>query len=176
MFNKTPAKSLTVPSPATIDLDGLARVDILSGLTAEQRILVASLGKEITLPQGYILATYGSHGDSLYLILEGSVELSVPTTSGYLPVRVVCGGESIPLSSLLGKGNVITTAVTLDTSVVITMPATTLVALCHARPYIGVVIFESVARILAGRYAATLARLMESTNRGLQNADLWAAL
>ncbi len=176
MFSRTPTKSLTVPSQATINLDVLARVDILRGLTAEQRILVGDLGKEVTLPQGYILATYGSHADNLYLILEGSVELSVPTTSGYLPVRVVCGGESVPLSSLLGEGNVITTAVTLDASVVITIPAVSLVELCHARPDIGVVILESVARILAGRYAATLARLMESTNPGIQNAELWAAL
>lgn len=176
MFSKTPAESLTVPSRTTIDPDVLARIDILRGLTAEQRILVGDLGKEVTLPQGYILATYGSHADSLYVILVGSVELSVPTTSGYLPVRVVCGDESVPLSSLLGEGNVITTAVTLDTSVVIIIPAISLVELCHARPDIGVVILESVARILAGRYASTLARLMESAHPGIQHAELWAAL
>lgn len=152
----------------------LAGIDILRDLTAEQRALVGSRGKEVTLPPGYILGTHGSQGDAIYLILEGNVELSHPTPLGYLAVRIVKGGESVPLSILLGQGRFITTAVTIDSSRVLVIPRASLLALCNERPDIGMVIFRAVAEILGSRYAATLSRLAETLDKGLQRAELWA--
>lgn len=151
----------------------LARIDILEEMTIEQRALVASLGKEVTLPPNYILGTHSSEGDSLFLILEGCVELSVPTPVGYLAVRIVMGGESIPLSVLIGEGKLITTAVTTDTTSALVIPKQALLDLCTSRPDIGVLVFRSVARILGNRYATVLARLTEALGQKVPR-EVWA--
>ena len=159
-----------------VEASALAQVDILRDLTPAQRALVASLGEEMVLPADYILGTHGSKGDTLYLILEGEVELSVPTVMDYLAVRVVKGGESVPLSVLVGDSTLITTAVAMTSTRVVMIPRQRLLALCDVRPEIASVIFRSIAGILAQRYRFTLAKLTDTPGDAVRYADLWTNL
>ena len=152
----------------------LAEVDIFRPLTPEQRQTVADLGHEYLLPGDYVLGVHGSVGESLYCLLEGSAELSVPTSRGYLAVRTVRGGESVPLSILFGEGRLITTAVTMDTVRAFAMPRSFLLRLCLTRPDIGVQVYRTAAELFGSRYAATLSKLIEATGGAAPDAHLFA--
>ncbi|MEK7216405.1 MAG: cyclic nucleotide-binding domain-containing protein [Chloroflexota bacterium] len=163
------ASPLGKPDPAS-----LAGIDIFRPLTPEQRRTVADLGHEYLLPGDYVLGVHGSVGESLYCLLEGSAELSVPTSKGYLGVRTVRGGESVPLSILFGEGRLITTAVTMDTVRAFAIPRPFLLRLCLTRPDIGVQVYRTAAELFGTRYGATLSKLIEATDGVASDAHLWA--
>ncbi|MEK7216912.1 MAG: cyclic nucleotide-binding domain-containing protein [Chloroflexota bacterium] len=137
----------------------LAGIDIFRSLTPEQRRSVSDLGHEYLLPGDYVLGVHGSVGETLFCLLEGSAELSVPTSKGYLAVRIVRGGESVPLSILFGDGKLITTAVTVETVRCFAMPRSFLLQLCVTQPEVGMQVYRAAAEVFLTRYAATLSKL-----------------
>lgn len=178
-----PAVPVTIPFPRTTqgitpvgktDPTDLAEVDIFRPLDPRQRRAVSDLGHEYMLPGDYVLGVHASRADSLYCILEGTVELSVPTAKGYLGVRTVRGGESVPLSILFGEGRLITTAVTVGTVRAFAIPREFLLRLCSTRPDIGVQVYRIAAEVFGTRYAATLAKLTEALDGAAPDAALWA--
>ena len=151
----------------------LAGIDIFRPLTPEQRRTVSDLGHEFLLPGDYVLGVHGSVGETLYSLLEGSAELSVPTSKGYLGVRTVRGGESVPLSILFGEGKLITTAVTVGAVRSFAIPRSFLLRLCVTRPDIGVQVYRTAAEVFGTRYAATLLKLIEAMDGAAPDAHLW---
>jgi len=166
-----PTAAVTIPFPRTTqgvtpvgktEPADLAHVDIFRPLDPRQRRAVSDLGHEYILPGNYVLGVHGSRGDTLYCVLEGSVELSVPTSKGYLAVRTVRGGESVPLSILFGEGSLITTAVTVGTVRAFAIPRDFLLRLSVTRPDIGVQVYRTAAELFGTRYSATLAKLTDA--------------
>ncbi|MSQ27855.1 MAG: hypothetical protein EXR51_06940 [Dehalococcoidia bacterium] len=98
----------------------------------------------------------------------------MPTSKGYLGVRTVRGGESVPLSILFGEGKLITTAVTMDTVRAFAIPSAFLLRLCLTRPDIGVQVYRIAAELFGTRYGATLVKLIEAMDGAASDAHLWA--
>ena len=144
-------------------LRALQQVDILSSLEVADLYEIASLGSLEELPADTILGVTGSRCDVLYVVLEGYIELSVPTSSGYLGLGIVKGGGSFPLSALLGDGFLMSTGVAMGSVKTLVLPCQTLLDYCERRPDVGARIYRRIAEILAGRQGALLTRLVDST-------------
>lgn len=143
-------------------LHALQQVDILSDLEVADLYEIASLGSLEELPADTILGVTGSHCDALYVILEGYIELSVPTSSGYLGLGIVKGGGSFPLSGLLGDGCLMSTGVAMGSAKALVLPRWKLLSYCERRPEVGARIYRRIAEILASRQGALLRRLVDS--------------
>lgn len=144
-------------------LHTLMQVDIFSSLAVDDLYEIASLGYFEELPADTILGVTGSHGDVLYVILEGYIELSVPTSSGYLGLGIVKGGGSFPLSALLGDGCLLSTGVAIGSVKTLILPCVKLLGYFARRPAVGARIYRKIAEILADRQGALLRRLVDST-------------
>jgi len=79
----------------------LEDVDLFRGLAADDLLAIASMATELVVDAGAVLYTEGDVGnDSLYVIVEGTVEL---TRQGK-PVMTLNAGESAGQVSFVDKG------------------------------------------------------------------------
>ena len=155
-------------------VDALAKIDILRPLSRVQRLLVGLQGKETTLPAKHVLGVPGGCFNKLFLIVEGDVVLTVPTTSGYRVVHHVRAGDAFPLSLLFGEEKVWTRACTTETTRVLMLDPEQLLILCGERPDIGSALFASAGRVMSKKHTTMLRTLSKMPERGAELSELWA--
>ncbi len=139
----------------------LIRTDILRELPLERVRLFAGLGHAVELPGDTILGVQDGHSQHLYVILQGTVQLSAPTAVGYLALRIAGPGETIPLSALVGDGTLVSTAVAIGNVLAFQVPVTAVQRLCEEYPDVGASLYRQIAAILGGRYRKTVDYLAE---------------
>ncbi|MBI4312277.1 MAG: GNAT family N-acetyltransferase [Chloroflexi bacterium] len=149
------------------------QMDILRGLSREQRAAVVALSSPMKVPAGWEMGKAQHPGDCLYFILEGLAELTASSSLGEVTVRIAHEGEALPLASLLGQGRLITSITAMTEMEVLAVPRSRFKDLCAKRPDIGNLVNANMAETLAGRYKAALAHFASMTQR-VATADLWA--
>jgi len=136
---------------------------------------VMATGEGVSVAQGTLLAHQGEVGRSVYVILEGQVQLETATHWGEVTVRIAGPGESLPLAALLGSGRLITTAHAMTDVRAFEMRCADFADLARRRPEIGMKVYQAVADILGGRYGNTLTRLAGTLEQGLpQRSEIFA--
>ncbi len=137
----------------------LERADILRGLRPRHLELFLESGSATEIQPDTILAVKDGHVDYIYIILEGTVQLSTPTVHGYLELRNAGPGETIPLSALLGDGALLTTALAVGSVLAFQLPVRQVQRICEDYPDAGRAVYAQIAEIFAGRYRKTVDRL-----------------
>lgn len=152
----------------------LSKVDIFCDLSLSHLEHIARLGRLLHFPAGMMLAKAGETADTLFLIMDGKVELYTDSPVGEVTVRVVGPCEAFPLAALVGSGQLITSARAMTEVEVFGIPARGLLDLCEFETDIGMRVYKMAAGIMAERYRATLARMTSAMQESLQGADIWA--
>lgn len=165
--------ALEVTAEINTWVDALAKIEILRSLSHAQRLLVGLQGKEMTLPAKHILGDPGGCINKLFLIFEGDVELSIPTSSGYRVVRHVGAGDAFPIGVLFGEETVLARAWTTETTRVLMLDPQQLLILCEDRPDIGSALFASVGRFMSKKRATVLSALSKMPGKGSALSELW---
>lgn len=137
-------------------LTALTHTDIFRNLAPGRVELFADLGDVVDLPPDTILGVQGGRSEHLYVILEGTVQLSAPSVAGYLPLRNAGPGETIPLSALVGNGRLVTTAVAVSGVLAYQLPVAHVQRLVDQYPDVGASLFRQIAEILGERYRRTV--------------------
>jgi CRP-like cAMP-binding protein len=153
---------------------GLQTIDIFTELSKEELAQVAAVGQPISVPQGTLLARQDDTATSVYMILEGQVQLTTSSPQGEITVRIAGPGESLPLAALLGSGKLLTNAYTMTDLRGMEIPHDKLRELLLQQPEIGMKVYRAVADILGGRYQNTLTRLVGTMEHALRQADVFA--
>ncbi len=140
----------------------LRDVDVFRKLPHQEISKIGALGALVDLKPGVLLGTAGKFGWRLYVILQGTVELSADSAAGPAIVRVVGAGESVPLASILDDGLLITTATTMTEVRAWVVERRRLLAYLHANPRTALSVYRAAAGVLGGRYRATISELAAS--------------
>ncbi len=152
----------------------LREVDIFAELSDAQIDRVVSLGRRARIAAGQELGEAGQLGHSLFIIMDGSAQLSAESAIGEITVRIAGPGESFPLATLIGSGSLITSVNAMTDMEAIEIPRSALLRLFAQDTEIGMRIYEAIAETLGNRYDRTLAHLTSSAERALKRADFWA--
>ncbi len=137
------------PHPET-----LRHVEIFEKLTDEELLKVVELCWVERVPAGQIIFHEGEDGDTLFLIQQGCVRISLNTrgpedtlTPG--TINMLYAGQSFGEMVLLGGITRSATVTAVDDCVLLVLKAHEFAALCEANPRIGYRVIYSVAGDLA---------------------------
>ncbi len=133
----------------------LRESDVFEGLTDDELRLVAAIGERRQVAAGQRLASAGSRGESLFLILKGEIRL-LSHTAGEDPVRVAHAGETVPLAAIIDPPVLVTTAEAATDGEVFAIPRAPLLDLLETQPMIGLQVYRAAAKSFEHRYRQTL--------------------
>jgi len=123
---------------------------------------IAAIAQTMAYPAGATIFREGSIDRNLYLIAGGRVvlEMHVP---GRDRVRLLSlgPGDMLAWSSLLGEGCMTASAVAVEPTDVIAIPAQAILDLCAAHPQSGYELMQRMSLALAKRLLATRLQLLD---------------
>ncbi|HUR75093.1 MAG TPA: cyclic nucleotide-binding domain-containing protein [Sporichthya sp.] len=100
-------------------IDAIAGLDLFAGLDRKQLATIASLSTEVTLPEGDVLCRRGERGREAFVLVEGTVAVSVQDEA----IAVLRPGAVFGEMSLIdGKPRVANVTATSDVSVLVLNP------------------------------------------------------
>lgn len=137
---RPPAEGAAVFIKRDARVDAIAGLDLFAGLDRKQLATIASLSTEVTLPAGSVLCRRGERGREAFVLVEGSVAVSVDDQA----VAVLRPGAVFGEMSLLdGKPRVATVTATSAVSVLVLTPLE-LASLLEAVPAVRSRIFSTL--------------------------------
>jgi CRP-like cAMP-binding protein len=145
--------------PMTMNLDQEAdliqRLPLFSRIDPATRKLLCFAAEQLCLEAGQVLFRAGDDADSAYLVLSGTLEVSVPAAAG--PVHVSTAGANELIGEIGVFGDAPRTATVTATTRVeaLRIPKDVLQAVVHGNPAAS----QQITRLLAQRLANTTARL-----------------
>jgi CRP-like cAMP-binding protein/rubredoxin len=155
-----PAPKPTLPSQQAIPL-----VDLMMGLTKEQREQLKSLGRIEHYDPSVAICTEGTEARKLYLVEEGQVAVESQVARGMrFPISIVYPGQAFGWSALVLPYVYTATVMALSKTRVIAIEQQPLLSMMQANPLLGFSIMQNVASIVASRLRSveiTLAGLLK---------------
>lgn len=134
---------------------GLRESDVFQGLTDPELQLVVAIGQQRRVPAGGRLASAGSRGEHLFVILDGEIHLlSHPPAEAV--VRTARVGETVPLAAIIDPPVLVTTVEAATDCIVFAIPRQPLLDLLDLNPTMGSQVYRAVARSFEHRYRHTL--------------------
>ena len=139
------------------DLDQLSfwaisQVEILRGLSDEQREQVRSLGRSEQYDNGVTIFAEGEEAKKIYLVEDGRVAVESQVVRGMrLPISILHPGQAFGWSALVSPYLYTATVTTLYKTQVIAIDHKTLSGLMKSDLSLGFTIMENVASIVASR-------------------------
>jgi CRP/FNR family cyclic AMP-dependent transcriptional regulator len=136
-------------------LEHLRRVEILSGLTDEELMLVAGICKGRKIGAGESVFKEGDEGDELFVLLEGCVRVSLNTRApqgGEMQqstINMLYAGQSFGEMVLLGGATRSATVTSVDPCVLLVLRERDFAALCDRNPRIGYRVMRNMASDLS---------------------------
>ncbi len=126
---------------------------------------LVQISRVCAYPAGTIIFEEGTQHRDLQLICHGRVTLEI-CVPGRGSVRILSlgVGDLLAWSALLGSGEMTASAVALEDTEVVAVPADKLLALCGRDHEMGFEIMQRLARELARRLLATRLRLLDLFN------------
>ncbi len=113
-------------------------------------------------PAGTVLFREGAQNDKLMIVAAGGVALDV-RVPGRGDVRILSlgPGDMVAWSALFGGGRMTTSAVTLQYTQLVAIPAAEAITLCESDASFGYHLMRQVALALANRLVATRLQLLD---------------
>jgi CRP-like cAMP-binding protein len=147
-----------------VDKKTLAGLELFEGLPEHALEAVAALSEDRSYPPGAIIFSPEQFSEWIFLLLEGSVRLTVHASPLPEPVTVTMletPGQAFGFSSVVGQGhhNSSAEAVTRVKAVAIEGPP--FLAYLESDPVVGFAVMRRVARVISRRLAALRRLLLE---------------
>ena len=125
----------------------LRRVRYFAALPAAELSALARRCASRTLARGEVLFDEGETCRGLYVVAEGKVQIGQVSVRGRQQVLHTEGpGATLGEGPLFDRGGFIATAVAIAPTRVLLLPRADLLALCHRRPAVALVMLEALAR------------------------------
>jgi hypothetical protein len=141
--------------PESLLCQFLRESDVFEGLTDEELLLVAAISEHRRVRAGARLANAGSRGATLFLIIEGEIQLlSHPPAETV--VRTARAGETVPLAAIIDPPVLVTTVEARTDCEVLAIPRQPLIDLLEVNPMMGFQVYRAVAHAFEHRYRHTL--------------------
>jgi CRP-like cAMP-binding protein len=152
----------------------LKEVDIFRGLSDRHIDRVASLAKRTTVSEGEVLGQAGESGNSLFVIVDGEVQLSASSALGDITVRIAGRGQSWPLAGFVGTGTLVSSGKAMTDAELLVIPLSPMSDLCSQESQIGARVYRNVADLFVDRYGKTLARFASGAEKVVDSAEFLA--
>lgn len=135
-------------------VENLRRVELLSGLSDEELLQIATICKVRRLAGGQHVFNEGDEGDELFVIHEGCVRIVINTRGPdgtFTPstINLLYSGQSFGEMVLLGGATRSATVICVDPCVLLVIPERDFAALCERNPRIGYLVMRNMAADLA---------------------------
>ncbi len=160
------------PKDVEEDLDqlstwALSQIEILKGLSKEQKQQIRSLGQMEHYDTDVPIFTEGTEARKFYLVEGGRVAVESRVARGMrLPISIVYPGQAFGWSALVPPFVYTATVVTLSRTRAIAIERKDLLAMMQADPSLGFTIMENVACIVASRLRTLEMQLAGLLQRG----------
>lgn len=148
-----------------VELSTLTQVEIFDGLSVPQLQRLAEISYEVEYSQGAMIFRENMPGDSMYIVLDGEVEIQVdPRILGEdlsggtksVPITVIRRGQSFGEVALVDEGVRSASAVCVSERVrLLVFPRAAFLRVCKRYPSIGYRVMFNIAADLAGRIRTT---------------------
>ena len=147
----------------------LRESDVFEGLTDEELRLVVALGERRQAVAGGRLASAGSRGETLFVVLKGEVRLLTHGPDEML-VRTARPGETVPLAAIIDPPVLVTTVEASADCEVFAIPRKPLLDLFETQPVMGFQVYRAAAKAFEHRYRQTLEHSAGAVEGGPGNA------
>ena len=148
-----------------VELSMLTQVEIFEGLSKPQLEKLAAISHEVEYSQGDIVFRENMPGDSMYIVLDGEVEILVdmgilgadmPNEARPAPITVIRRGQSFGEVALVDAGVRSASAVCTSVRVhLLAIPRKSFLEVCQRNPSIGYRVMFNIAADLSGRIRTT---------------------
>jgi CRP-like cAMP-binding protein len=148
-----------------VELSTLTQVDIFEGLSDQQLRRLANISHEVEYRQGDMIFRENMPGDSMYIVLDGEVEIQVdprilgeelPKNTKPAPITVIRRGQSFGEVALVDEGVRSASAVCISERVqLLSIPRAAFLQICQKYPTIGCRVMFNIAADLASRIRTT---------------------
>ena len=130
----------------------LRGVELFEGLSEAELKKVASLCMKRTFPENQIIARQDSHGEELFIIQEGFVEVAVQTQGGRKVIVNLGNGQTIGEMSLIDQGRRSATVRALSSPTIVQIiEQPDFAQLCESECRIGYIVMQNIAIDLSFR-------------------------
>lgn len=130
----------------------LRGVELFEGLSDEELEKVATLCLKRTFHQNQIIAKQGSHGEELFIIQEGFVEVAVETASSRKVIVNLGTGQTVGEMSLIDQGRRSATVTALSSPTIVQIiEQQDFADLCESECHIGYIVMHNIATDLSFR-------------------------
>jgi rubredoxin len=147
--------------------ESLHHIDLLRGLSAEEREKLKSLGTQESYEPGTVIFPESAIAENFYLLEEGQVSIESRLSRGLrFPIMTVSPGQAFGWSALVVPHQYTATALALTRVKTIAIPKEAMLNMMRANPALGLAIMEKVASIVASRV-----RSLELALAGLLQKD-----
>ncbi len=147
-----------------IEPGSLIHVEIFEGLSSEQLQRISAIGREQTFALGNVIFRENAPGDSMYIVLDGEVEIQVDPKilgeagpgSGATTITTIRHGQSFGEVALVDKGVRSASAVCTSEQVqLLVIPRDDFLRICREDPSLGYSVMFNIAADLAARIRTT---------------------
>lgn len=165
------------------DLSFLTGIKMFELLNEDDRIALAKVIDELSLPQGHTLFQAGDPGDSLFIVKSGEIELFIKDTAGQKIVLTTAqSGDMFGELAMLDTGPRTATAVALADTEVLVLDRDDLILLFQKKPEAALHMLASLSgltrkadELLRTRVSKNLNEEMEAEVSFLQRIADWLA-
>ena len=154
-----------------VSSETLAGMDLFQGLPADGLGAIAAMCREETFPAKTVFFAVDRPADNMYLLLEGSVGLTIEPvpTSPPLTVSILNShGQLFGWSAIVGPRNYTATAQAMTVVRVITLDGHALMEFLEQHPAVGVIVLKRLAQLISLRMSE-LRRLLAETIRDYEH-------
>jgi len=148
-----------------ITSETLTRLELFEGLPEENLCFIATLCHEVTFPEKAIIFTLGLPAERIYLLLEGTVRLTVSATPLSEPVTITVlntPGQVLGWSAVISSGHYSSTAVAVTPVRAIAIEGQALMNYLVQDPCAGFEVMRRVAQVVSQRLGAMRKLLLET--------------
>lgn len=147
-----------------VDKEILARLELFEGLSVESLQAITALCRELSFAPGAVIFSPERSSDLAFLLLEGSVRLTVHASSLPEPVSIVVletPGQAFGFSTVVGQGHHNSSAEAVTSVRAVAIDGLPFLAYLEKNPEVGFIVMRRVARALSRRLAVMRRLLLE---------------
>ena len=143
------------------EVELIRRFPIFSKLPPAKQKLLAFTSERLTFDAGHVMFRAGDAGEACYIVIDGSIEISVPTPNGPLVVNTLGRNEIIGEIAIFGDVPRTATATTLSRVETLRISKDQFLSVIRENPDAAL----ELIRILATRLANTTAQFSKSLQK-----------
>jgi CRP/FNR family cyclic AMP-dependent transcriptional regulator len=152
-----------------VDPGFLAQISLFTQLDDDERSVLAQSMIERDVKAGEVLFRDGEPGDSMFIVLRGSIELFVKDTTGQkITLHVATTSDFFGELSLLDGGSRTATAVAVEESTLYVLDREDMLQLFKTRPHAGLDMLAAMGRMTRKANALLRARVSKNVNEEIE--------